>query len=591
MDTTVKLKKLRQLLKDQKAYAFIVPTNDPFQNEYRAAHDERLGWLTGFDGSSGLGIITLERAAVFVDGRYTLQVQQQIDTRLIEGLSVNQRDTWIEANIPANAIVLYDPWLFSYAELRAWQIRSQNTHFELKPTTSNPIDLIWPHQPSYSTEPGFIHPIIYAGSSFFEKSKKLAFFLAENKADALLIGNSESLNWLLNLRGYDLEFTPILNMYGLFYKDGTIDIFCDKRKVTPNMRETLEPHVTFNDVNDCQTFFQNLTRKKKIIFDNAKTPVALIALINNKRNTLIPMTDPCLALRSVKNETELNGFRQSHFRDGVALVTFLAWIAEEGAKGYITEIDAADYLEKCRNQQDLFHGLSFPSIAGFGANGAIVHYRPTLESNALIKADNLLLVDSGAQYFDGTTDVTRTIVIGKPSAEQRDRFTRVLKGHIALAQAVFPYGTCGAQLDTLARQYLWQAGLDYNHGTGHGVGSFLNVHEGLHGISRAGSRVFLEPGMIISNEPGYYKENAYGIRIESLVAVVQISEKTLDEQAKLGFETLTMAPIDRYLIQMNLLTVDEIEWINSYHAHVYELLSPHVSQKTLQWLKHATSSL
>lgn len=592
MDTNNKLTRLRQTLKKEKAYAFLIPCSDAFQNEYRAAADERLAWLTGFDGSSGFGIVTLERAAIFVDGRYTLQVKNQVDSALFEDLPMDQRDKWAAANIPANATVLYDPWLFNFTELKGWQTRAKETHFELKPTTFNLVDSIWDDRPKAQEKAAFLHDIKYAGRTFLEKREALIDILKQKKADSLLIGNSESLNWLLNVRGFDLEFTPTANMYGLFYKNGTMDIFTDLSKITQPIQDALSPDIHFHDMNTCETIVTKKVLKKTIIFDTAKTPIALISLLHQGNNTLLPMTDPCLSLRMIKNATELKGFRHSHRRDGIALVNFLAWISKEYLKNELTEIDASDYLEHCRKKQKLFHSLSFPTISGFSANGAIVHYRATKETNAPIKPNGLLLVDSGAQYLDGTTDVTRTIAIGKPTAEQCDRFTRVLKGHIAVAQAIFPPGTSGTQLDTLARQFLWQAGLDYNHGTGHGVGSFLNVHEGLYGvISKSIHRTVLEPGMVISNEPGYYKTNEYGIRIENLVTVVEISPATTTESAKLGFETLTLAPIDRKLIKKKLLTHDEIDWLNSYHAHVYKHLSPHLDEHTKIWLAHATEAL
>ena len=591
MKTNNKLSSLRQALKKEKAYAFLVPNSDAFQNECRAACDERLAWLTGFDGSAGFGVITLEKAAVFVDGRYTLQVQNQIDSTLFEGLSLDKRDTWIAANIPANAVVLYDPWLFNYTELKTWQTRSKETHFDLRPTSSNLIDSIWTDRPTAQNKPAFVHEDSYAGSSFSQKRESLISVLKQNKADTLLIGNSESLNWLLNIRGYDLPYTPVSNMYGLFYKDGTIDVFCDLGKIPQQIIDAQAPEIKFHDSQTCEAFITDKIIKKTVIFDTLKTPVALISLLHHGSNTLTPLPDPCVALRAIKNPTELRGFRQSHHRDGVALVNFLAWLSEEAPKGNLTEIDAADYLENCRKEQNLFHSLSFPTIAGFAANGAIVHYRATPESNACIKPNGLFLVDSGAQYLDGTTDVTRTVVIGKPTAEQCDRFTRVLKGHIALAQAIFPANTTGAQLDILARQFLWQVGLDYNHGTGHGVGSFLNVHEGPHNISKTGTRAFLEPGMVVSNEPGYYKTGEYGIRIENLVTVVEISPATDTAVAKFSFETLTLAPIDRKLIKKKLLTHDEIDWLNSYHAHVYTHLAPYLNEKVKTWLKQATDAL
>ena len=591
MESAEKLTSLRLALKKERAYAFLVPCSDSFQNEYRAAPDERLAWLTKFDGSSGLGIITLEKAAVFVDGRYTLQVKNQIDSTLFEGLSIDQRDAWAAANIPANAVVLYDPWLFNFTELKTWQTRANEAHFELKPTPVNLVDSIWSDRPKAQTKPAFLHDIKQAGLSFIQKRDGLTSLLKQKKADALLIGNSESLNWLLNIRGFDLEFTPIANMYGLFYKNGTMDVFADLSKITQQIKDSLVSDVTFHDLTTCEAFVTNKIVKKNVIFDTAKTPVALISFLHQGNNTLIPLTDPCLPLRMIKNAVELRGFRHSHRRDGVALVNFLSWLSEEAPKGQLTEIDAANYLENCRKEQKSFHSLSFPTIAGFAANGAIVHYRATAETNARIE-HGLLLVDSGAQYLDGTTDVTRTIAIGKPTAEQCDRFTRVLKGHIAVAQAIFPPNTSGTQLDTLARQFLWQAGLDYNHGTGHGVGSFLNVHEGLYGIiSKSIYRTILEPGMVVSNEPGYYKTGEYGIRIESLVAVVEISPANADKAAKLGFETLTLAPIDRKLIKKKLLTHDEIDWLNSYHAHVYTHLSPYLNEHVKVWLAEATKAL
>lgn len=592
VDAKDKLTQLRQILKKEKAYAFFIPCSDAFQNEYRAAHDERLAWLTGFDGSSGFGIVTLERAAVFVDGRYTLQVINQIDSALFEGLNMDQRDSWTAANIPANAVVLYDPWLFNFTELKTWQMRAKETHFELKPTPFNLVDLIWHDRPKAQEKEAFLHDVKYAGHSFLEKREGLMALLKQKKADVLLIGNSESLNWLLNIRGFDLEFTPTANMYGLFYKNGTMNVFTDLSKIAQHIQDALSPDVRFHDIHTCEALITKEILKKTVIFDTAKTPIALISLLHQGTNNLIPMTDPCLSMRMIKNATELKGFRHSHRRDGIALVNFLAWISKEYLKNELTEIDAADYLEHCRKKQKLFHGLSFPTIAGFAANGAIVHYRATKETNAKIIPNGLLLIDSGAQYLDGTTDVTRTIAIGKPTAEQCDRFTRVLKGHIAIAQATFPPNTSGTQLDTLARQFLWQAGLDYNHGTGHGVGSFLNVHEGLYGlISKSIHRTVLEPGMVMSNEPGYYKANEYGIRIENLIAVVEVSPATKTETAKLGFETLTLAPIDRKLIKKKLLTSDEIDWLNSYHAHVYKHLSPHLDEHTKIWLAKATEIL
>ncbi len=594
MDANKKLTQLRVALKNADAFAYLIPTSDPFQNEYRAAVDERLAWLTGFDGSSGFGIVTLEKAAVFVDGRYTLQLQNQIDTTLFEALPIEQCDTWVLSSIKAGDVVLFDPLLFNISDYKKWQLRANQSGFTLMPAPVNLIDMVWVDKPWTHNDSAFLHAIAYAGKTFLEKREGIVHFLQQHKADSFLIGNTESLNWLLNMRGYDLPYTPVSNMYGMFHKNGTIDVFCRLSNMSPDVRSAFGCEVCFHDLSACEAFLKTKVRGKVILVDPSRTPVAFVSYVDCNDNTLSFASDPCGLLRAIKNPTELRGFRQAHLRDGVALTQFLAWIAQEGKKGEVTEIEAADYLEQCRRAQPLFHSLSFPTIAGAGANGAIVHYRATKETNAQIKPNQLLLVDSGAQYLDGTTDVTRTIAIGTPTTEQRDRFTRVLKGHIALAQAVFPHNTCGEQLDVLARQFLWQVGCDYNHGTGHGVGSFLNVHEGPQRIAKSGTRVPLQPGMILSNEPGYYKTNEYGIRIENLVVVVEtmLESGGGGEPIKmLAFETLTLAPIDKDLICIELLTYDEKDWINRYHQHVYTRLAPYLDGHTRKWLKQVTTVL
>ncbi len=590
VSTSKKLTQVRSSIRNANAFAYLLPTNDPFKNEYRAAVDERLAWLTGFDGSSGFGIVTLEKAAVFVDGRYTLQLQNQIDTTLFEPLPIEQRDAWVLSSIKAGDVVLFDPLLFSVSDYKNWQLRANQGGFTLMPTPVNLIDTVWADKPWVHNDSAFLHAIDYAGKTFLEKREGLIHFLQQHKADCLLIGNTESLNWLLNIRGYDLPYTPVSNMYGVFHKNGTIEVFCRLSNMSPEVRAAFGNEVYFHDISVCEAYLKAHIRGEVILVDPSRTPVALMSYVDCNDNVLSLVSDPCGLLRAIKNPTELRGFRQAHLRDGVALVQFLAWIAEEGKKGGVTEIDVADYLERCRSVQHLFHSLSFPTIAGAGANGAIVHYRATKETNMQVQPNQLLLIDSGAQYLDGTTDVTRTIAIGTPTAEQRDRFTRVLKGHIALAQAVFPYHTCGEQLDVLARQFLWQVGCDYNHGTGHGVGSFLNVHEGPQRIAKAGTRVPLQPGMILSNEPGYYKAGEYGIRIENLVVVVETMVESGEGQTlrMLAFETLTLAPIDVKLICVELLTYDEKDWLNRYHRYVYMHLAPHLDEQTRTWLQKAT---
>lgn len=585
-----RLAQLRKSLKVIGAHGMIVPRNDRFQGEQVAAGDERLAWLTGFTGSAGFAVILQDQAALFLDGRYTLQGQNQVDSKLYNIFNISESSplAWLSKHLENNMTLCYDPWLHTYNQIKTWQRICDSLGIKLTPITQNPVDQLWLDRPTPYLNPVVNHELCYAGQESEEKRESLAKELNRVGAEAVIISSLESIAWLLNIRGQDLAFTPVSHCIAIFYSHNEIDLFVRLEKIDERLKNTLGPKVHLHNTKYLEERLEHFL-EHRIMVDPDHTPMHIILQLKQKNASLIYQSDPCALPRAIKNSTEISGARTAHIRDGAAVVKFLAWLEHTlAAEEVITEIKAADYLEHCRKQQDLFKGLSFPSISAFGPHGAMAHYRPTEQTDSIIQGNSLYLIDSGGQYLDGTTDITRTIAIGTPTSIQKEHFTRVLKGHIALANAIFPYGTTGHQLDVLARLPLWQVGLDYNHGTGHGVGSYLDVHEGPQRISKAISTVSLQPGMIISNEPGYYKEDAYGIRIENLVTVVPID--TL-ETPMLGFETLTVAPIDRNLMELSLLSSTEIEWINSYHQKVKEALLPLVDDQTKTWLISATKKI
>lgn len=586
-----KLVALRQQLREKKLDGFIIPHADEHQSEYTPSYAQRLCWISGFNGSAGQAALTLDRAAIFVDGRYTLQVREQVDVKNFTPLSLHtdKLEDWLIDVLPKGGRVGYDPWLHTRASLE--KVRKGLRGIELVPVDQNPIDQVWEDRPGPSLAPAVPHLLKYSGEAATHKRERIAAAVREAGADAVVLSSLDSIAWLLNIRGSDVDHTPLVLSFAILKVDGTASLFVAPEKISPELKKHLGKGVKLHAKTDFEDGLKALGKKEFIVqLDETRSPSAIFDILENSGATVIIATDPCVLPKACKNDVELDGTRAAHIRDAVALCRFLAWVDTHGPSGKVDEIAAADKLLEFRKSVPLFQDTSFTTITGAGPNGAIVHYRVTPETSRMLDNGMIYLVDSGGQYLDGTTDVTRTIAIGKPTEEQKDRFTRVLKGHIALAQARFPKGRTGGHLDVLARKPLWDVGLDYDHGTGHGVGSFLGVHEGPQNISEGAVHVPLVPGMILSNEPGYYKSGEYGIRIENLV-IVRESDFVEEERPMLTFETITFAPIDRRLINPHMMTTAEITWYNIYHAQVRDKVAPHLKGDDLVWLMGATESL
>jgi Xaa-Pro aminopeptidase len=587
-----RLDALREELARRKLRGFVVPRADQQQNEYVAPSEERLAWLSGFTGSAGLAVVLDNEAALFVDGRYTLQAAKQVDREAwaIEPLVEPPPESWLAKHLRAGDRLGYDPWLHTSAAAERMAAACTRAGAELIAVEGNPIDAIWTDRPPPPLAPVSVHGAQFAGEAEADKLDRIRAEIDKLAVEALVLSDSHAVAWTFNIRGGDVAHTPLPLSYALVPKAGRPTVFIDHRKLSNATRDHLERTA---DVREPQDLVPQLTAlaqsSASIALDSATAADALSRLIKTAGGKAVPGNDPISLLKAVKNATEIAGTRNAHRRDAVALARFLAWVDREAPKGALTEIDTVEALETFRRETGRLKDVSFPTIAGTGPNGAIVHYRVTRNSNRSIAPRDLLLIDSGAQYDDGTTDVTRTIAVGEPSAEMRDRFTRVLRGHIAIARAVFPDGTTGAQLDTLARQFLWQAGIDFEHGTGHGVGSYLSVHEGPARISKLGTTP-LKRGMILSNEPGYYKTDSYGIRIENL-ELVTAAEVTSAEKSMNAFETLTLAPIDRRLIDAAMLSEAERDWLNAYHARVRNEVGPHLDAIDRLWLDEATAPI
>jgi Xaa-Pro aminopeptidase len=588
---TARLAAFREELHRRQLTGFVIPRADQQQNEYVAPSEERLAWLTGFTGSAGLAVVLANEAAVFVDGRYTLQAAQQVDTHAwaIASLVDPPPESWLAEHLGAGDRLGYDPWLHTTAAAERLAKACAKVGADLIPVETNPVDSIWTDRPAPPLGPVTIHGARFAGESEADKLTRIRVEMTKLGVDALVLSDSHAVAWTFNIRGADVSHTPLPLSYALVPKDGRPVVFIDSRKLSNVSRDHLERNAEVREPDALTDALTAIARTGASIgLDSATAADALNRLVTSAGGRPVRGNDPVALLKAVKNPAEIAGTRSAHQRDAVALARFLAWIDREAPKGALTEIDAVEALETFRRDTGALKDVSFPTISGTGPNGAIVHYRVTRKSNRRIAPGDLLLIDSGAQYEDGTTDVTRTIAIGQPTGEMRDRFTRVLRGHIAIARAVFPDGTTGAQLDTLARQFLWQAGVDFEHGTGHGVGSYLSVHEGPARISKLGTTP-LKRGMILSNEPGYYKRDAFGIRIENLV-LVTAAEIAGAEKAMNGFETLTLAPIDRRLIDRSL-SADEVRWLNDYHARVRREVRPHLDEATKVWLDAVTEPL
>jgi Xaa-Pro aminopeptidase len=569
----------------------VIPRADRQQNEYLPASEERLAWLTGFTGSAGAAIVLRDKAALFVDGRYTLQAAAQTDPKIfsIAHLVDNPPAQWLEQNLSAGSKIGYDPWLHTTESVERFRKACTAAGAELVAVQNCPFDNLWSGRPPPPAGQVVVRDGKLAGESAGDKLKRVRTELGKLRADALVVSDPQNVAWTFNIRGADVPHTPLALAFALIPREGRPVLYVDGAKLSNAVRDTLEgvadvrtPDALMRDLMAC--------KGKTVRLDQATAADALTRLVADHGGTPARGPDPITLMKAVKNHAEIAGTRAAHTRDGVALVRFLAWFDQEAPNGQLSEIDAVKALESFRRDTGLLKDISFPTIAGAGPNGAIVHYRVTESSNRRIGKDELFLIDSGAQYEDGTTDVTRTVAVGTPSKEMRDRFTRVLKGHIAIATAVFPENTTGAQLDPLARTALWQAGLDFEHGTGHGVGSYLSVHEGPARIAKLGNEP-LRRGMILSNEPGYYKTAAYGIRIENLVLVIAAPEPEGAEKPLNAFETLTLAPIDRRLIDARMLTAKERTWLDSYHARVNEVIGPLLDAPTRKWLAQATRPL
>ena len=584
-----RLSDLRATLAKQNLDGFIVPRADEHLGEYVPPAAERLTFLTGFTGSAGLAAVLPDRAAMFTDGRYVLQLAQQTDAAVWERCHVTETPppAWLAQHARKGARIGYDPLLISEDSVA----RYTEAGLEMCPVAENPVDIIWPERPAAPTAAAMPHALDYAGKDSLAKREDVATALRTAKQDAAVITDPASLAWLLNIRGDDVPFTPFALGFALAHADTRVEVFMDPAKLPRETRLWLGNGVAVAPRADLAPALGRLTGKT-VRVDKSFSPAWFAATLRAAGATVVDGPDPCTLPKAMKNAVEQQGARNAHLRDGVAVCRFLHFLSEVGPKGSATEISAAAQLLACRQEVKDFRGESFPAISGAGPNGAIIHYRVTEATNRPIQPNEVYLIDSGAQYLDGTTDITRTIWTGPGPApdEIRDRVTRVMQGHIALAKLVFPQGVGGAHIDAFARAALWQVGLDYDHGTGHGVGSFLSVHEGPVSISRAARPVAIAPGMILSNEPGFYLPGQYGVRLENLL-LVQPADMPATAKPFLHFETLTLAPFDRALLNPALLGNAEIAWLDTYHARVLHAIGPLVDGATKSWLTAACAPL
>jgi Xaa-Pro aminopeptidase len=589
--------RLRAELSRRGLDGFVVPRADEYLNEYVPANAERLAFLTGFTGSAGTAVVLPDRAAAFTDGRYALQIEAEVDADKFERLNSIETppETWLRTAAKPGQRIGLDPWLHSSEGRAKLEAAMKAAGAEPVAVDSNPLDAVWTERPPAPAQPAAIHPEALAGEASAAKRAALAAALAKDKLDAAIISATDSVAWLLNIRGQDVGYSPLLLASAILHADGHVALFTDPAKITAEVARHLGNAVSVAGRDALPQAIVALAGKK-VRLDRDRSPAWFHDALVSAGATVVPGEDPCVSPKARKNAIEIEGARAAHGRDAVALCRFLAWLDREGPTGLQTELSAAAQLVAFRAEEASFAGESFPAIIGSGPNGAIIHYRPQPATNRTIQAGDILLADSGAQFHDGTTDVTRTVLIGphlksgppENLAEIADRFTRVLMGHIALATLRFPAGVAGPHIDVLARRALWDSGLDYEHGTGHGVGSYLGVHEGPAGISRAAKPVKLEPGMILSNEPGFYRAGAYGIRLENLLLVV---DHPGTAKPFLAFETLTLAPFDRRLLDLALLGEAKRAWVDAYHTRVLAAVGPHLDGADRAWLEAACAPL
>jgi Xaa-Pro aminopeptidase len=579
-----KLSALRAVLEKEGVDGFIIPRADEYQGEYVPDSANRLHWISGFTGSAGIAIVLKDKAAVLSDGRYTIQLKQQVDPGLFElgdSTKISAAD-WVSANASKDFTLGYDPRLHTPREIKTFEDKG----LALKPLAVNPVDMVWDDRPLAPSAKVELFPMSSAGVSAQDKLDQAAEQVRNMKCDAAVIALPDSIAWLLNVRSNDIPHIPVALSYAIIRADGTFDWFIDEKRVPESVRATFGNRVMILPPEYVEQSLAALA-KKKVLIDGRRTSIWFFETLKKHGAEIVDAKDPVIPLKACKNKAEQESMRRAHVRDGVAMVKFLKWFSREAVREMLTEMDVEAKLEEFRREAPEYKDSSFDTIAGFGPNGAIVHYRATPETNARIERWNMLLLDSGAQYIDGTTDITRTIAVGEPTPEMKEHFTLVLKGHIAVASARFPQGTTGAQIDALARVPLWQRNLDYAHGTGHGVGCYLSVHEEAASLSTRGQDA-IEPGMILSNEPGFYKEGAYGIRIENLLLTHQDGVCEATGKPMLAFETLTFALIDKSLVMVEMLSPDEQFWLANYHKRVFAELSPYLDPATAEWLRDHT---
>ena len=579
---------LRAALKAQNLAGFVIPRADRHQNEYLPPGEERLLWATGFSGSAGLAIVLQDKAALFVDGRYTVQAETQTDPAIFERLPVGDKaaQTWLSANLKKGDALGFDPWNHTFDFVQEFSAICERVGARFVALDVNPIDTLWENRPAPPRGEISARPLRLAGE---RADAKLARFGAGLDADAALISDPHNIAWAFNIRGADVAHTPLPLAFAIVHKSGKAQLFIDPAKLTPPVRERLAPIATLHDPAALtDALVAEAKAGHKLAFDKATASYKLIDVFRAAGGQFTLAVDPLTLMKARKNAAEIAGSKAAHLRDAVALAKFLHWFDGVMIGNGATEINAAVALEGFRAEDPTFRDISFPTISAGGPHAALPHYRVGEETDIAIP-HGLYLVDSGGQYDEGTTDITRTIAVGETTPEMRDRYTRVLKGHIAIATSVFPAGTTGAQIDAFARAPLWAAGVDFDHGTGHGVGVYLSVHEGPQRIAKTGASALL-PGMIVSNEPGYYAPERFGIRTENLLLVAP-KEIAGAEREMLGFETISFAPIDLRPVERDLLTPAEIAWINAYHAEVREKIGPHLDEATQAWLETATAPL
>ena len=591
-----RLTALRDQLKRDRLDGFVVPLTDEHMSEYVGSYAQRLEWLTGFKGSAGSAVVLPQEAAIFTDGRYTLQVRSQVSGSEWSYQSVPETSAaeWLREHAPKGARIGYDPWLHTTDWVKQAKEQLAAKGAELVAVGVNPIDRVWADRPAPSKARLVVQRDELAGQSSADKRQQMADWLSENGADAAVLAALDSIAWTFNLRGADVSHTPVALAYAIVNRDGTAELFVDPDKVGDEVKAHLGNGVRLHERSAFEGYLKGL-EGKRVAVDPERSVAAIGQALDDAGAVTWRVRDPAVLPKAIKNKAEIAGHQAAQARDGAAIVRFLKWVEAEAPSGTLDELIASDRLQAIRAEGGMLKDLSFDTISGSGPNGAIVHYKASAETNRSIEMNSLYLVDSGGQYEDGTTDITRTLAIGEPTAEMRDRFTRVLQGHIGIATALFPKGTRGSQLDSFARRALWDAGVDYAHGTGHGVGAFLSVHEGPQRISPVGSAQAggdepLAAGMILSNEPGYYKTGEYGIRIENLVLVVE-KQVAGAEKSMLGFETLTFAPIERRLIVKEMLSAKEIGWVDGYHREVLAKIGPQLDGEEQSWLEAACAAL